>query len=124
VAQAAHANTADVPIRKTLPGEDKLDALRKADPTRVWESLDDRRVCVLCEKSFSGRQVEASVGATGRVRLRCPSEGCAGTPREWVRPGKPLISEQAWQAWTHVLEGGKRPRNRTRSKTTAGASYL
>lgn len=111
-------------LRKSLSAEDKLDALREGDPAHPWESLDDRRVCVLCEKSFSGRQIEASKTASGRVRLRCPSEGCTGTPREWVRPGNPLISEQAWHDWARLLEPGKRPRLRLKRSTAAGAHYL
>jgi hypothetical protein len=113
-----------VPIRKTLSSDDKLDALRKGAPTPHWESLDDRRVCILCEKSFSGRQIDASVTASGRVRLRCPSEGCPGTPSQWIRPGNPLTSEQAWQDWTRVLEGRTRPRHRIKTNRTAGAQYL
>lgn len=112
-------------MRKTLHSEDKLDALRKGNPYRPWESLDDRRVCVLCEKSFTGRQVEASVGPTGRVRLKCPTEGCPGTPQLWVRPGNPLVSQDAWEDWSRVLNGAKRHRNNTSTThKTAGANYL
>ncbi|MBA3881741.1 MAG: hypothetical protein H0X73_03280 [Chthoniobacterales bacterium] len=92
-------------IRRTLTSEDKLDALRKGDPAIAWKSLDDRRVCILCERTFSGRQVDASVTPAGRVRLRCPSEGCVGTPHVWVRPGNPLVSKDVWADWTRVLDG-------------------
>ena len=94
---------------KTLAPEDKLDALRNGDPGHRWESLDDRRFCIVCDKTFSGRQVEASVSASGRVRLRCPGDACTSTPREWVRPAKPLLSRKAWQDWSRVLEGKKKP---------------
>ncbi len=102
-----------VPIQKSLTSEDKLDALRKSDPSHRWVSLDDGRVCILCERTFTGRQVDASVTRMGRVRLRCPSEGCAGTPRVWVRPGNPLASKQVWEDWTRVIDGGKSRRTRT-----------
>jgi hypothetical protein len=114
-----------VPNRKTIHAEDKLDALRKGNPFQPWESLDDRRVCILCEKSFTGRQVDLSVTPLGRVRLRCPTEGCAGTPRVWVRPGNPLISEEVWEDWARVLDGPKRVRSRSKSRIqqpTAGAN--
>ncbi len=113
-----YRNSAGVPIQKTLTSEDKLDALRKSDPSLRWASLDDRRVCVLCERAFSGRQVDASVTPRGRVRLRCPSEGCAGTPRAWVRAGNPLVSKDLWKDWTRVIDGGKRQRIRATSVRT------
>ncbi|CAN5277088.1 hypothetical protein BH20VER2_BH20VER2_09430 [soil metagenome] len=107
--------------RKTLTSEDKLAALRKGHPARKWESLDDRCTCILCEKSFSGRQVDVAVSPIGRVRLRCPSDGCPGTPREWVRPGNPLVSQQAWRDWERVLNGGGRS---LRSKVTKPSTAL
>ncbi len=107
-------------LRKTLASEDKLAALRRGDPHHRWESLDDRCSCILCERTFSGRQVEVAIGASGRVRLRCPSEGCNATPREWVIPGNPLVSAKAWKDWARVLEGGgKRSRMRATPQTAA-----
>ncbi len=107
-------------LRKTLASEDKLAALRKGDPHHAWQSLDDRCSCILCDRTFSGRQVDIAVGAGGRVRLRCPSEGCKSTPREWVHPGNPLVSAKAWKDWTRVLDGGKQPRGvRTTHQQTA-----
>lgn len=97
-----------VALRKTLLAEEKLAALRKADPVHYWESLDDRRSCILCEKTFSGRQVEVQVSSTGRVRVHGPTEGCSSKAREWVHPSNPLVSEKAWRDWSRVLDGGKR----------------
>src|SRR3954452_5324987 len=104
-------------MQRTLNSEDKLDALRKGSACRLWESLDERRVCVICEKSFTGRQVEASVSANGRVRLKCPTEGCPGNPRVWVRPGNPLVEQSAWEDWTRVLGKPKRRRTKTTTHT-------
>jgi hypothetical protein len=104
--------------RKPLASEDKLAALRKGDTTHQWASLDDKRTCILCDRTFSGRQVDISMGMTGRIRLRCPSDGCVGTPREWVHPGNPLVSDRAWKDWTRVLAGTKRQR----VKATPGAA--
>ena len=92
-----------MPIHKHLASDAKLAALRKGDPGRNWLSLDDRVTCILCEKTLSGRQLEVAVTPSGRVRLRCPSDGCASTPREWVHPGNPLVSPKAWQDWQRVL---------------------
>jgi hypothetical protein len=109
-------------LTKTLASEDKLAALRKGDPNHPWESLDDRCTCILCDRTFSGRQVEFGVGVGGRIRLRCPSDGCTGTPREWVHPGNPLVSAKAWKDWTRVLDGGKRPRAKSTDSHTAAAT--
>ena len=92
-----------MPAPKHLASDEKLDALRKGDPVHKWLSLDDRRCCILCERTFSGRQVDVAVTAAGRVRLRCPSDGCPSTPREWVHPGNPLVSQKAWLDWQRVL---------------------
>jgi hypothetical protein len=39
-----------MPNHKHLASEEKLDALRKADPVHKWLSLDDRRSCILATK--------------------------------------------------------------------------
>ena len=114
-------------IHRHLAADDKLAALRKGDPVHKWASLDDRRTCILCDKTFSGRQVDVTVTAGGRARLRCPSEGCTSTPREWVHPGNPLVSRKAWQDWQRVLATNtttkkNRPAATRRPNTTA--NYL
>jgi hypothetical protein len=114
-----------MPLRRNLSSEEKLAALRKGDPTHKWVSLDDKLSCILCDRTFSGRMVDINVGATGRVRLRCPSDGCTATPREWVVPGNPLVSAKAWEDWVRVLDG-KRPRVRAtahqQQKQAAGSN--
>ncbi|CAN5434424.1 hypothetical protein BH18VER1_BH18VER1_08430 [soil metagenome] len=112
-----------MPVKKILTSEDKLDALRKSQPSLAWKSLDDQRVCILCDRTFTGRHVDATVTPMGRVRLRCPSERCAGTPRVWVRAGNPLVLEEVLQDWTRVINGTKRPRTKTKP-LTAGAAYV
>ena len=92
---------------KSLPAEEKLAALRAAQPIHQWQSLGDRVQCVLCEKTFSGRQIEATSDGRGKVRLHCPSEGCPATPNEWIHPGNPLVSRQAWSDWEKILDGNK-----------------
>ncbi|MEP7077989.1 MAG: hypothetical protein ABI795_03085 [Chthoniobacterales bacterium] len=83
--------------------EEKLAALREGDCFREWASLDDQRICVLCERKFCGRQVRIT-GRKGRAQLHCPSENCAGTPREWVLPGNPFTSEKAWADWSLTFD--------------------
>ncbi len=94
-----------------LAADEKLLALRAADANHAWESLDDRCTCILCERTFSGRQVEVAIAAHGHPPLACPTMGCASSPNEWVYPGNPLISRKAWHDWERVLGDIKPPRN-------------
>jgi len=87
--------------------EDRLDLLRAADPSRKWRSLDDRRICVLCDRVISGRQVMITRDANGAVKVACPTSDCAGSPREWVYPGNPLVSDKAWADWAMALAFGE-----------------
>jgi len=70
-----------------LPPEEKLAVLRTADPRRKWHSLDDRRVCVLCDRTITGRQIEVRRDASGRCSVHCPTEGCPSVPADWFYQG-------------------------------------
>jgi hypothetical protein len=69
-----------------LPDE-KLAILQMADPRRKWHSLDDRRVCVLCDRAITGRQIEVIRDAAGAYSLRCPTQGCPSLPSDWFYHG-------------------------------------
>jgi hypothetical protein len=90
-------------IRPHLPLDERLTILRSTDQFRNWNSLDDNRVCILCEKQFSGRQVGITRGRGGRYRLHCPTDGCKAGPEHWVYPGNPLVSQAAYQDWQRAL---------------------
>jgi hypothetical protein len=79
--------------------EDRLSILRTEDRFRRWNSLDDERLCVLCRRKFNGRQVEVGRFANGTAKLRCPTEGCASEPRQWVYLATPLIPDIADPDW-------------------------
>ena len=63
--------------------DDRLPLLRVGDAFRSWNSLDDQRVCVLCERKFKGRQVDIRRLPGGKFRLYCPTLGCPSTPHQW-----------------------------------------
>lgn len=67
--------------------EEKLAILRAADPRRKWHSLDDERVCVLCDRAITGRQIEVVRESEQRFSLRCPTEGCPSLPGDWFYRG-------------------------------------
>jgi hypothetical protein len=67
--------------------EEKLTILQAADPRRKWHSLDDQRVCVLCDRAITGRQIEITRDSTGAHSLRCPTPGCQSVPSDWFYHG-------------------------------------
>ncbi len=87
-----------------LAGEAKLRMLRESDSVRPWETLDDTRHCILCEKVITGRQIRIVWNRRNFPRLQCPTRGCASTPAEWVHPENPLVSEAAWRDWVQLLD--------------------
>jgi hypothetical protein len=75
-----------------LPLEEKLAILQTADPRRKWYSLDDERVCVLCERTITGRQIEVIRDTNGVFSLRCPTEGCPSLPSDWFYHGSACLN--------------------------------
>jgi hypothetical protein len=94
-----------------LEPEDRLSILRIEDRFRRWNSLDDERLCILCERKFNGRQVEIRCFTNGKNELHCPTEGCGSGPHQWVYPGTPLISDIVDPDWWSAFE--KEPRRRS-----------
>jgi hypothetical protein len=74
-------------MNSNVPPEEKLTILQTVDPRRKWHSLDDQRVCVLCDRTISGRQIEVVRDSTGACSLRCPTEGCPSVPSDWFYHG-------------------------------------
>lgn len=86
-------------MHKHLTPEERLDVLRKADRFRKWNSLDDERVCVVCERIFNGRQIEVRRDQRGRYLLQCPTDGCSSFVAHWFYAGA------AARAASNVLHG-------------------
>jgi hypothetical protein len=83
--------------RDAITPEQRLDILRAADTFRKWYSLDDKRACVVCERVFTGRQIEIERDQRGRYLLKCPTSGCPSFAAHWFFTGN------AAQAAAHVL---------------------
>ncbi len=88
------------PVKCDTP--EKLALLRKEDHFRSWQSLDDKRVCVLCEETFAGQDVIVSRHGAG-YELHCPTRGCPSRVHQWVYPGNPLSKEAANADWWQAL---------------------
>src|SRR5690242_14698266 len=73
--------------------DDRLSALRAGDSFRSWNSLDDQRVCVLCERKFKGRQVDIRRLPRGKFKVCCPTLGCRSTPHQWRYTTTPVASQ-------------------------------
>jgi hypothetical protein len=67
--------------------DDKLALLQATDLRRKWHSLDDQRVCVLCDRTITGRQIEVTREPGGTLTLHCPTKGCPSVPSDWFYQG-------------------------------------
>ena len=70
-------------MRKALRLEERLAILRENDKERRWYSLDDKRVCAVCGRTFNGRQVTITRGPRGAYSLKCPTEACPSRIDLW-----------------------------------------
>jgi len=70
-----------------LPPEEKLAILQAADLRRKWHSLDDQRVCVLCGRTITGRQIEVTKEPGGNYSVHCPTADCPAEPSDWFYQG-------------------------------------
>jgi hypothetical protein len=78
-----------------LSDDEKLEALRWLDQFRQWDSLDEKRYCLVCGKLISGRQIQVAGGARGNgpLRLSCPTETCNSIPMDWVLPTNEILAK-------------------------------
>ena len=76
----------------SLLPEEKLAVLRATDSRRKWASLDDQRVCVLCDQVITGRQVEVKRALDGTYSVHCPTPGCQALPSDWFYQGSGFSS--------------------------------
>jgi hypothetical protein len=67
-----------------VPLDQRLAILQQADGQRRWSSLDDARVCAVCGRAITGRQIDITRDGHGRFLLRCPTDGCASTANDWL----------------------------------------
>jgi hypothetical protein len=75
-----------------MRADEKLTVLQKCDGFRKWYSMDDARICVLCDRFITGRQIRITRDRRGGHALHCPTSGCRSTPREWMYAGNSLLA--------------------------------
>ena len=89
--------------------DDRLSILRAGDRFRKWNSLDDQRVCSVCERKFKARQVEIRRFPRGSYKLYCPTLGCPSGPHQWIYPRAAVVSEITEPDWSRVgKQSGRR----------------
>ncbi len=67
--------------------DQKLIVLQKNDPFRRWHSLDERRVCISCDRRITGRMIDVWQDQRGSYHFHCPTPGCLATLRDWSHHG-------------------------------------
>jgi hypothetical protein len=80
-----------------LPNETRLELLNNAQPRQPWESCEEKRQCIMCERTFRGRDAIIRRQRSGTLHLGCPI--CDSGPQFWVRPGNPLLDHHVWSDW-------------------------
>lgn len=80
-----------------LSPADKLQVLQRLDQFRKWQSLDEKRYCLICSKVISGRDIYVVGGTrgTGPLRLVCPTRGCHSIPMDWVLPTDEVLTNMS-----------------------------
>jgi hypothetical protein len=63
--------------------DERLAILKAADSARKWHSLDDKRVCVICDRVFTGRQIDIQSDQKGHYFLACPTPTCTSNISHW-----------------------------------------
>lgn len=86
---------------RLLP-EERLEILKAADRERKWYALDDKRVCTVCDRVFTGRQVDMQRDQRGRYLLACPTPGCPSTISHW------LLCEVSPALYSHSTNGNRK----------------
>jgi hypothetical protein len=83
-----------VALSITLSDADKLDVLRMLDQFRQWQSLDEKRYCLVCGKIISGQQIQVAGGTHSDepLRLSCPTAQCNSIPMDWVLPTDEILA--------------------------------
>lgn len=71
-------------IQTHFPPEERLAILKAADGEQKWYSLDDKRVCAICDRVFTGRQIDIQRDRRGHYFLACPTPTCPSNISHWL----------------------------------------
>jgi hypothetical protein len=79
----------------SLSNADKLELLQRLDQFQKWNSLDDKRYCLWCNKIITGYEIQVIGGTrgTGPLRIICATKGCHSIPMDWTVPSDEALSK-------------------------------
>jgi len=100
VDEKVRSQTVALTTETRLSDDEKLEVLRRLDQFRPWDSLDEKRYCLVCGKLITGRliKVVGDAHGNGSVRLKCPSNGCNSIPMDWMLPTDEVLASAKAQA--------------------------
>ena len=101
--------THPIVMHRRIRLDEKLAVLQEADTLRKWHSLDDRRVCVLCDRVVTGRMIDVWQDSPGSYRMHCPTPGCPATPRDWFYHGPSSARPKVIKSERPILAYGASP---------------
>ena len=107
-----------------LSDEEKLDILRRLDRFRWWDSLEEKRYCLVCGEIITGREINVigATGTNGRLHIICPTEHCDAMPMEWVWPTDDVLIKiamvDAERQWRRLIIRAGRTKQCLQKKTT------
>src|SRR6266566_5086742 len=78
-----------------LAEKEKLQVLQRLDNFRAWQSLDEKRYCLVCSKIITGQQIQVIGGTrgTGPLRIICPTPDCHSISMDWVLPTDEVLAK-------------------------------
>ncbi len=84
-------------MSEEMSPQERLKILRLTDEERRWYTVDDKRLCLICERIISGRDIRIE-GGPEKFSLACPTDGCPGTYSHWFlyrpTPAQPAAPAQ------------------------------
>ena len=87
-----------------LADADKLDTLRRLDQFREWQSLDERRYCLVCGNLITGWEILVIANSSDPRSLEavCPTEHCHSIPMDWILPTEEILATLSTRKHDHL----------------------
>jgi hypothetical protein len=77
-------------MESPLSSQDRLKILQTVDNLRRWSSLDDKRLCAICDRVIYGHQIQIR-RERDQYTLHCPTNGCPSNFSHWFLYHAPAV---------------------------------
>src|SRR4051794_26492222 len=91
-------------MQSCLSSRERLNILQTVDNLRRWYSLDDKRLCAICDRVIDGHQVEIR-GERDHYTLHCPTNDCPSNFSHWFLYHAPAVAGTGATALSKVPTG-------------------